>query len=112
MERNSHAMSKMSTLRFRTVDLRAMDFPSELEHPSMVEQVEPFITEYQEAFRVANPETKGDIRVQLWSQGWYRIASPGSDFSFKKYRQSEIVGFTTRLRTKAGEPGATTAAGG
>lgn len=70
----------------------------------MAEPVEPLITEYQEAFRAANPEAKGDIRVRLWTRGWYRIANPGSDFSGKKYRQSEIVAMTVRLRARAAKP--------
>jgi len=70
----------------------------------MVEQVEPFIAEYQEAFRAANPEVESAIRVQLWSPGWYRIANPGSDFTVKKYRKSEIVAMTERLRAMTSEP--------
>lgn len=77
----------------------------------MVEQVEPFITEYQEAFRAANPEAKGDIRVQVWTRGWYRIANPGSDFNTKKYSKSEIVAFTARLRAKVAKPSAVPAPG-
>lgn len=70
----------------------------------MVEKAESFIADYQEAFRAANPDAKADIRVQLWTPGWYRIANPGRDFDNKKYRRSEIIAMTERLRARVSTP--------
>ena len=59
-----------------------------------------WIEDYKNAFKAANPHWEGEVRVQLWTAGWYRVAFPGRDFGPRKHRKSEIMQWTERLKAK------------